>query len=272
MIYILTVLYNTKMNNCTVYAQHNFSKELKFVFIDNSTNVQIKKMNLAFVQNHNSDFIYVDMQGNKGLSKAYNKAIEIINPAENDYLIILDQDTVFDSNIFTKYISYIENNTNIDVICPIVEDSIGVMSPSFISGVNNKHIFNVNEIDKSRINEFSFINSGMCVKCSVFSEFRYNEDLFLDFVDHDFVRQIKLKNKLIGICFEIVLKQNFSGVTKNSFEQDFNRFKIFIKDAKVYYSKYFPKKNFKIILLKRTLKLTLIHRKIDFIKNLIKLK
>lgn len=272
MIYILTVLYNTNVNNSNVSVQQNFSNNLKFVFVDNSTNIQIKNMNLDFAQEHKSDFIYVDMQGNKGLSKAYNKVLDMINPVEEDYIIILDQDTVFDSNIFNKYVAYIENNPNVNVICPIVKDSKGVMSPSIIRGVNNKHILNVNEIDKTSINEYSFINSGMCIKGSVFLSIKYDESLFLDFVDHDFVRQIKNHNFTIRICFDIVLNQNFSGVTKNSYEQDFNRFKIFIKDAKVYYSKYFPKKNFKIILLKRTLKLTLIHRKIDFIKNLIKLK
>ncbi len=272
MIYILTVLYNTNVNTSNVSIQQNFSNDLKFVFVDNSTDVQIKKMNLAVVQEYKFDFIYVDMKGNKGLSKAYNKAIEIINPAEDDYLIILDQDTVFDTNIFNKYIAFIENNPNLDIICPVVKDSVGIMSPSLSRGVYNYHIQSIRDVKDELINEYSFINSGMCIKGSVFSKIKYDETLFLDFVDHDFVSQIKNNKLKIGICYDVVLEQNFSGVTKNTFKQDINRFKIFIKDAKVYYSKYFSTKNIKIVLFKRTLKLTLIHRKFDFIKTLIKLK
>lgn len=272
MIYILTVLYNTNINNCNVYVQQNISNNLKFVFVDNSTNIQIKKNNLFSSQEHKSDFTYIDMQGNKGLSKAYNKAIEILYPAEDDYLIIFDQDTVLDSDIFNKYIAYIENHPNADVICPIVKDSVGIMSPSKISGVNNKHLAEVNEIRVNNLSNYSFINSGMCIKGSVFSSIKYDESLFLDFVDHDFIKQIKDSKLKIGICNDIVLNQNFSGVTKNTFEQDINRFKIFIKDAKVYYNKYFPKLNYKLILFKRTLKLTFIHRKLSFFTELIKVK
>ena len=131
---------------------------------------------------------------------------------------------------------------------------------------------NVKEIKTNYIHNYSFINSGMCIKGSVVSKIKYDENLFLDFVDHDFIRQIKNHNFTIGICYDIVLNQNFSGVTKNSFEQDFNRFKIFIKDATRYYNKYFPKQNYKLILFKRTLKLTFIHRKLSFFTELIKLK
>lgn len=272
MIYILTVLYNTNVNNSNVSVQQNFSNNLKFVFVDNSTNIQIKNMNLDFAEEHKSYFIYVDMKGNKGLSKAYNKAIEIINPAVDDYLIILDQDTVFDTNIFNKYVAFIENNPNLDIICPVVKDSVGIMSPSLSRGVYNYHIQSIREVKDELINEYSFINSGMCIKGSVFSKIKYDETLFLDFVDHDFVSQIKNNKLKIGICYDVVLEQNFSGVTKNTFEQDINRFKIFIKDAKVYYNKYFPKLNYKLILFKRTLKLTFIHRKLSFFTELIKLK
>lgn len=265
-IYKIIVIYNNFIKSISIRNIDNI------VFVDNSTDKSIKKSNNLYANESFNKFVYIDMQGNKGISRAYNKAIEIIKPTNDDYILILDQDTDFDSNIFNKYIAYIESNPSVDIICPIVKDSEGIMSPSLSNGVYNYHIQSVNEVKDDKINEYSFINSGMCIKGSVFSKLKYDETLFLDFVDHDFVKQIKENNFIIGFCFDVVLNQDFSGVTKNTFEQDFNRFKIFIKDAKVYYNKYFPKQNYKIILFKRTLKLTFIHRKLSFFTELIRLK
>lgn len=267
MINIIIVIYNQK-----IMINEKVSNKVKLIFVDNSTNISIKESNISYAQKNSSNFTYIDMQGNKGLPTAYNKAIETIKPENDDYVIILDQDTVFESDIFNEYVTYIEFNPKVDVICPIVRDSVGIMSPNLICGVNNKHLLNIDDIKNNNISNYSFINSGMCIKCSVFSKIKYDETLFLDFVDHDFVKQIKDNKITIGICYDIVLNQNFSGVTKNTFEQDFNRFKIFIKDAKHYYNKYFSKQNFKLILFRRTLKLTFIHRKLSFFTELIKLK
>ena len=265
-LYKIIVVYNNCIKNI---SKQNFDH---IIFVDNSTDISIKESNISYAHKNSSNFTYIDMQGNKGLPNAYNKAIETVKPENDDYVIILDQDTVFESDIFNKYVSYIEFNPTVDVICPIVTDSVGIMSPNLICGVNNKHLLNIDDIKNNNISNYSFINSGMCIKGSVFSKLKYDETLFLDFVDHDFVIQIKDYNFTIGICFDVVLNQNFSGVTKNSFEQDFSRFKIFIKDAKRYYNKYFPKQNYKLILFKRTLKLTFIHRKLSFFTELIKLK
>lgn len=267
MIYILIVYYNSKIEEIELC-----DKNFKLVQIDNSNDSYIKNQNLSLNVKFLEKNMYIDMHGNKGISKAYNKAVDTIKPQADDYVIIFDQDTKLGYAIYDKYLSYIKNHPDIDIICPIVKDSEGIMSPSLSKGVYNYHIQSVNDVKDDKINEYSFINSGMCIRGSVFSKLKYDETLFLDFVDHDFVRQIRDYDFTIGICFDVVLNQNFSGVTKNSFEQDFSRFKIFIKDAKRYYNKYFPKQNYKLILFKRTLKLTFIHRKLSFFTELIKLK
>lgn len=264
-LYKFIVIYNTYIVNNSL---QNFEH---IIFIDNSTDEEIKKSNVLHSSLNKDKFLYLDMNGNKGLSKAYNAAIKLINFKNDDYILILDQDTVYNSNTFEQYENFIKQNSFVDVVCPIVEDSIGVMSPCFVSHLKYTHIKNKNIINKSNINNFSFINSGLCIKGSVFSTIKYDESLFLDFVDHDFIRQIHQNNFSIAICSDIVLSQNFSGVTKNSFNQDYNRFKIYIKDAKNYYEKYFPRKKIKNVLFPRTLKLTLIHRKINFIKELMNL-
>lgn len=262
MIYVLVVLYNSDIKKIDIFSQN-----INSFYIDNSINEKIKQVNCKFSKENNIN--YIDMEGNKGLSKAYNKAIETIKPTEEDYIVIFDQDTKFDCDIFDKYINYIEKNPKIDVICPLVEDSIGFLSPCLIKKSGFEHIHNKEHINDEYIDNYSFINSGMCIKGRVFSEIKYDENLFLDFIDHDFIFSLKKNNFKIGICPEILLYQEFSGVTKNSFEQDYNRFKIYVKDAKYYYSKNFDNSYF-FKILKRAIKLCLVHRKLVFLLDLFK--
>lgn len=262
-LYRIIVLYNNCIKN--ISKQH-FDHT---IFVDNSTDISIKESNIGYAQKKSSNFTYIDMKGNKGLSKAYNKAIDVLKLREDDYIIIFDQDTHFCADIFDRYIKYIEENPHIDIVCPVVIDSVGVMSPSLILGMKYTHLSSIKEIGNKKINDFSFINSGMCIKGAVFSKIKYDEHLFLDFVDHDFIIKAKTEELEIGICDEIILHQEFSGVTKNSFEQDFTRFQIYAKDSKVFYQKNY-KKDYRFILLKRALKLCFIHKRIVFLKELFK--
>ena len=113
----------SRKNGQKIMINEKVSNKVKLIFVDNSTNISIKESNISYAQKNSSNFTYIDMQGNKGLPTAYNKAIETIKPTNDDYILILDQDTDFDSNIFNKYIAYIESNPSVDIICPIVKDS-----------------------------------------------------------------------------------------------------------------------------------------------------
>ncbi|MBP3416593.1 MAG: glycosyltransferase [Spirochaetaceae bacterium] len=257
------VIYNKKIEDCFLLRFNDM------YICDNSTDDNIKECNVHYASLNYDKFVYIDMQGNMGLAKAYNKAIDVIKPGQDDYIIIFDQDTHFCADIFDRYIKYIEENPHIDIVCPVVIDSVGVMSPSLILGMKYTHLSSIKEIGNKKINDFSFINSGMCIKGAVFSKIKYDEHLFLDFVDHDFIIKAKTEELEIGICDEIILHQEFSGVTKNSFEQDFTRFQIYAKDSKVFYQKNY-KKDYRFILLKRALKLCFIHKRIVFLKELFK--
>ncbi|WP_296028650.1 glycosyltransferase [uncultured Treponema sp.] len=244
----------------------------RVIFCDNSTDAEIKNFNVSFAENLKNDrFFYLDMHGNKGLSKAYNSAVATLNLNENDFIVIFDQDTAIPQDMQLLYENFMSENKDADIICPVVLDSVGVMSPSIVNGTKFRHISSIPEINEKNISAYSFINSGMCIKRSVFEKIKYDENLFLDFVDHDFVLSAKKNRFKIRICKEVVLNQNFSGVTKNTYNQDFSRFCIYMKDAKVFYKKWFGK-SYKIILLPRAVRLCLIHKKLSFLLILLRNK
>lgn len=265
MLSLVIVIYNQEI----CLAKYSvFNRQI--VFCDNSTDAGIKSANKISVGNSNyKNFFYQDMYGNKGLPKAYNAAINVLNLGANDFVVILDQDTEIPADFIEKYENFISKNPEADIICPIVLDSVGVMSPSLSSGLKFKHINSVEDVNQKNIADYSFINSGICIKGSVFEQVKYDENLFLDLVDHDFILSSKKKNLKIAICFDVVLNQNFSGVTKNSYNQDYSRFSIYLNDAKHFYKKWFNN-NYKFILLPRAIKLCILHKNISFLISLIK--
>ena len=93
----------------------------------------------------------------------------------------------------------------------------------------------------------------------------------MDFIDHDFVRMIrdKFSDEVFYVIKNIEIFQNFSGVTKNSFYTDYNRFKIYTKDLKYFYHKWYGRKYIaRIKLFFRAMKLSVKHKKIDFFKEI----
>lgn len=55
----------------------------------------------------------------------------------------------------------------------------------------------------------SAINSGMIIKSEIFRDYQYDENMFLDFVDHDFMRTMKNRNKKFVIMKDNILIQVF---------------------------------------------------------------
>lgn len=266
MLYILIVIYNKLLLQSDSFlglCRQNLDESSVFVILDNSTDDAVLMENKTL--SNQREFIYIPMGGNKGLSNAYNRALRHIQIDGKNWVLIFDQDT----NVPSKYIDILRTNianTSADILVPIVYDSVGIMSPSKKRGLSFTHSKKITGSTDS----CSFINTGMCIKSTVFNFIHYDERLFLDFVDHDFIMQAK-KNKLkINIVHELSLHQNFSGVERQSKEQDLARFKIFIKDAVCYYDKYHKGHPLRHLpLLKRCIKLTIQHKALVFLKTYI---
>lgn len=205
---------------------------LKPLVIDNST------------ANYNNDSFcllnnipYYSMGENAGLSRAYNKALSLID--ENvKYVLWMDDDTTLPDNYRESLTVSIVENANSDVLIPIVKSNNNtnrdILSPSIIK---SSHTFRPDSVDEFDDHEISAINSGMLVKRTVYDGYRYDEKLFLDCIDHDFVAWCYKNNKHICVLKEIILQQSFSSDEKASRRNRLQRYKIFAKDYKYYRKK-----------------------------------
>ncbi|MBQ5320645.1 MAG: glycosyltransferase [Oscillospiraceae bacterium] len=221
----IIVIYNKSCENSPACR---FAKEngLKAILCDNST---IENDNEKFAAE--AGFTYIPMGGNKGLSKAYNRALEI--EAEEDYYLILDDDTSLPENFIALVKAHIEKNPDAELLLPIVKAGEAVISPAVL-GKWRVRMVRKNE----KVKAFTAINSGMVVKKSLFSEFSYDENLFLEYIDHDLMCYVKDKNKKLHIMENIQLFQSFFGLSNQTREAALRRYNIFKSDFKYFVKKH----------------------------------
>ncbi len=245
-IYAIVVVYNKNFETCTSYKCLSEISNINIVLVDNST--------ADFNNDKFQGGKYISMNGNKGLSKAYNKAIDEIGGTQG-YICLFDDDTFVDKDYFEKLESSILK-TKADVLLPIIKDEIGIMSPCNLKGIDIRRIHSIGDLDS----DFVGINSGMCINLDVFKDYRYDENIFLDYIDFTFLKDMKKSHKKI-IFFDACLKQKFS-INSDSRESAKIRFGIFKKDFRLYCKGHMFYYYYK--MLKKRLKLSVKYLDLSF--------
>ena len=225
MLYALIVLYNKEISQSLTYNCLKNDKNIQIIIFDNS-NEKIQERNENYCKN--KDVTYHTLNRNVGISKAYNYAID--NLKTDGYIMILDDDTLLNDNYIFEAKKIAEKKSG-DINLPIVLSDNRIISPANVQfNCRIKILKNIDELD---INKVSAINSGMVINLAVFKKIHYNENLFLDYVDHDFMKQAR-NNKLEINLMNSKINQNYSRFQKNNIESEINRFKIYLKDFKKY--------------------------------------
>lgn len=238
---LVVVLYNKLIANTEFVALLDESESLNSVLlVDNSTDSVLKKRNCEILQSHPS-VSYIDMHGNFGLAKAYNTAIKI---STADYVMLLDDDTVISPNQLQLISRHIEK-THSDIFVPIVKAGKDyIMSPCNIKG---SRFVPIKELDDLK-RPFSAINSGLVIKRQIFDTYLYDERYFLDMIDHKFMQDMFFRNASFEIMRDVTLSQNYSFLN-DSRQSALNRYRIYCKDSKVFYSDSFRGRLFRFFQL-----------------------
>lgn len=250
----IIVIYNSSCSDSISYRR---LKELgvRTIICDNST---IDYGNQKIVESDGN--IYINMGGNKGLSKAYNVALDKITK-ETKFICLFDDDTDIKKDYFEKAVKYL-NTSKANIFLPIVKSQKSIISPCQFK---IKRAVEVKNIEEKDIKNISAINSGIIIDVHVFDNYRYNENIFLDYLDHEFMRDMRYQNKSIKIMKDNILEQNFSMET-NSLDSSYKRLCILNHDLKEYYRDNFfmylyQITAFKLILIKRHKSLKFLHLK-----------
>lgn len=225
MFYAVVVLYNKKCAESTSLQTLMKTDEISVTVFDNST---IENENNTYCRDN--DIVYYGFLKNMGLSYAYNYAIKRLDAKPNDIIIILDDDTQLGMNYFFA-LKNCSNRVDSDIFLPVVYAGEMILSPSNSAwgGISHR-VKSLQELKKS---EITAINSGMAIRFRVFQKIQYNENLFLDCVDHDFMNKVR-ENAFSISVIDCIIKQNYSRQEKITEEQFLNRFQIYKNDFKIY--------------------------------------
>lgn len=207
-LYAVVVLYNVSVNNsitCNNLLKIKGNNIITIV-VDNST---VKNDNAALCAK--KGFKYLSMHGNVGLSKAYNAVLDYLKN-KNGVVIWFDDDTNITQEFFNVLNRAIINHPEVDIFAPIIMgQDRKFWSPNRARFFKNKQLKNINE--KINNNEFNAINSCTASRLRIFSNYRYDERLFLDQVDHSFCRDQRNKHRKF-LKLNCIIHHNFSTKSK----------------------------------------------------------
>lgn len=171
-----TVLYNPNESVLTNLNSYSNCVDVSVVVDNSDTKNEISQ---SLKNDHN--FIYIDMDGNKGIAAALNKGIEYLNSKNIDFALTMDQDSLFPTKYYPNILKLVNKyKTDYSVI-----------------GLN----FNQDNGGLDEISEVPYwITSGNFVNISDFmSVGGFMNELFIDYVD--FELGYKFKKNGFKICY-----------------------------------------------------------------------
>lgn len=171
-----TVLYNPNESVLTNLNSYSNCVDVSIV-VDNSDT----KNEISQLLKNDPNFIYIDMDGNKGIAAALNKGIEYLNSKNIDFALTMDQDSLFPTKYYPNILKLVNKyKTDYSVI-----------------GLN----FNQDNGGLDEIIEVPYwITSGNFVNISDFmSVGGFMNELFIDYVD--FELGYKFKKNGFKICY-----------------------------------------------------------------------
>ena len=170
----------------------------KVYIIDNSS-----IDNSSLTDNSCNKIKYIPLMKNKGIAYALKLGADLAINDKYDYLLTLDQDSVMTGECLSKLLSYVNKNDMSDV---------AIVAPEF-----NNASTGIECVDM-------VITSGNIINLSLYKKInRFNENLFIDFVDFDLCYQFREKNYKIILMKEALLIHSLGENNKHRiFGKEFN--------------------------------------------------
>lgn len=183
------VLYNPDINRLNDVI-HSINKQVaKIIMYDNASDniCQIKDICKKY------DIDLLESNSNQGIAYALNRIFEYAKSRGYLNIITLDHDTVCPSNMIDEYTKLIKEK-NAKFICPNVIDR---------EIVNNKYYIDVNQ-DYIIVNRC--IQAGFLINIELWQKLgKFDENLFIDFVDFDFCKRIEISSNKIYCCTKVII-------------------------------------------------------------------
>lgn len=207
--------------------------------------------------------------GNVGLSKAYNACVAYLQEQGFDgFVCLFDDDTAVTPAYFTTLEQAVKTGGQIFV--PLIYADGRLLSPCKLTASYKTVLFENEEAALSYTgSDMTAINSAMAMDIALFRDYRYDENIFLDGIDHTHVQRMGERGIQIH-PMAVRFDHQFSGDERPSRQAAATRFRIFAKDyAYIFRNK---KRSYWYLVGKRALVLTVRYKSFVFLKILLKMQ
>lgn len=221
----IVVIYNKRCEDSPTCCALSKLNDIKVLIYDNSTSDFFNEQYCK-----TKGWIYFGGMGNIGISRAYNTCINRLFKEYFDGLVCLfDDDTNIDKNYFFCLREAVKESAN-KIFVPLIYSADKLLSPCILQKGHKVKEFNNGQAAIKYVgNDISAINSCMAINMKIFKNYRYDENIFLDGVDHHFVTDMRSQGESITV-FEYRCNHNFSGTEHPSKQAAIKRFSIYAKD------------------------------------------
>jgi rhamnosyltransferase len=231
------ILYNPDENiydNISSYV-HGVSK---LIIIDNSEIKNLKLINKLTSQYNNIEYIYKNE--NLGIATALNIACDRAIELSMEWILTMDQDSKFDN--FYKYLDCFSKLNN--------KNNISLVSANHLS---ESTYYNCKKSKK----DFVITSSSFLNLTHFYDIGKFNEDLFIDEVDHDYCARSKEKNLQIIQFENIKFTHTIGYKKKNTSQHNYIRTYYIVRNSLYMasnYSKYYKEYSYSNIIYNRIYK------------------
>ena len=172
----------------------------EIVIFDNVGNFQ------DFFTNSEYKITYLTEGRNMGISYALNKIMNLAKSKGFDWVLTMDQDTVIPAHMLEEFYQYPLTEYTA-IICPQVIDKRRV----YMHASENPERYVATDF---------CITSASCTNLDIWKSIGgFDEKLFIDFVDNDYCKRLRLKGLEIIVCNRVVIDQQFGNIELKSSRQ-----------------------------------------------------
>lgn len=155
---------------------------------------------------------YLKEDGNKGIAYALNAIMQHAEKDGYSWVLTMDQDSILPEGMVESFSDFIQKDTvmNIGIVCPQVQDK--------------RRTYMKIESESKPYESIDFcITSASCTSVEAWKRVGgFDEWLFIDLVDNDFCRRMRVANYKIVRMNEWILDQEFGKITpKEPKKQEF---------------------------------------------------
>lgn len=257
----VVVLYNMDYYSSNVYnTLLLYYPTLHVLVYDNSPNPQLIL---------DENIIYYHDKSNGGVTAGYNYAAAYVkNENFANALLLLDQDTCFESDYIVKLNEAMMNYPKVSLFVPRLFYKNDIVFSPYKRSILSRNNPILHEGLYSLYNYLP-VNSGTCIRLRAFENIcGYNKSIKLDFADIDFFSRLCIVDDQYYVL-KSVAQQQFSNEESN-LEKLSWRFLIYLQDGKAAKANILIKNFVCFMILKHTLALTYRTKSFFFIKSLFK--